>query len=84
MGTEAAWLSVVGVRPVVTGGTLIAKKVSYSVQRVDVDGSNVVQVNAQRFVPSRETTVVIPLQLHIVHFSTRDFLFGQPVGRQCG
>jgi hypothetical protein len=80
-GNGSGRLSVVGIRPVVTGGTLIAKKVSYSVQRVDVDGSNVVQVNAQRFVPSHETTVVIPLQLHTVHFSTRDFLFGQPVGQ---
>jgi hypothetical protein len=80
-GDGSGRLSVVGIRPVVIGGTLIAKKVSYSVQRVDVDGSNVVQVNEQRFVPSRETTVVIPLQLHTVHFSAHDLLFGQPVGQ---
>jgi hypothetical protein len=80
-GNGSGRLSVVGIRPVVIGGTLIAKKVSYSVQRVDVDGSNVVQVNDQRFVPSRETTVVIPLQLHTVHFSAHDLLFGQPVGQ---
>jgi hypothetical protein len=80
-GNGSGRLSVVGVRPVVTGGTLIAKKVSYSVQRVDVDGSNVVQVNNQRFIPSRQTTVVIPLQLHTVHFSAHDLLFGQPVGQ---
>jgi hypothetical protein len=55
--------------------------VNYTVQRVDVDGSNVVQVNEQRFEPSRKTTVVIPLQLHSVHFSTRDMLFGNPVGQ---
>jgi hypothetical protein len=79
-GDGSGRLTVVGIRPVVTGGTIIAKKVSYTVQRVDVDGSNVVQVNVQRFVPSHKTTVVIPLQLHTVHFSTRDLLFGQPVG----
>ena len=80
-GNGSGKLSVVGIRPVVTSGTLIARKVSYSVQRVDVDGSNAVQVNAQRFVPSRDRTVVIPLQLYTVHFRTRDLLFGQPVGQ---
>jgi hypothetical protein len=80
-GDGSGKLTVVGIRPVVNGGTVIAKKVNYTVQRVDVDGSNVVQVNSQKFVPSRKTTVVIPLQLHTVHFSTRDFLFGQPVGQ---
>jgi len=79
-GNGSGRLTLVGVRPVVSGGTIIAKKVSYTVQRVDVDGSNVVQVNAQRFVPSQKTKVVIPLQLHTVHFSTRDVLFGDPVG----
>jgi hypothetical protein len=80
-GNGRGKLSLLGIRPVVTGGTLIAKKVSYTVQRVDVDGSNVVQVNAQRFEPSRDTAVVVPLQLYSVHFRTRDLLFGQPVGQ---
>jgi hypothetical protein len=80
-GNGSGTLTVLGIRPVVTGGTIIAKRVNYTVQRVDVDGSNVVQVNEQRFEPSRKTTVVIPLQLHSVHFSTRDMLFGNPVGQ---
>jgi hypothetical protein len=80
-GNGSGRLTVVGIRPVVAGGTIIAKRVSYTVQRVDVDGSNVVQVNVQRFEPSRKTTVLIPLQLHTLHFSTRDFLFGNPVGQ---
>ncbi len=80
-GNGSGKLAVVGIRPVVNGGTVIAKKVNYTVQRVDVDGSNVVQVNVQRFTPSRlKKPLAIPLQLHTVHFSTRDFLFGQPVG----
>jgi hypothetical protein len=80
-GNGSGTLTVVGIRPVVAGGTIIAKMVSYTVQRVDVDGSNVVQVNVQRFEPSRKTTVLIPLQLHTLHLSTRDFLFGNPVGQ---
>jgi hypothetical protein len=79
-GDGSGVLRVVGIRPMVSGGTLLAKEIGYSVQRVDIDGSNVVQVNSQRFVPSQETTVVIPLQLHTVHFRTRDLLFGDPVG----
>ena len=73
-------LRLLGIRPVVTGGTLLAKEVRYRVQRVNVDGSNVVQVNAQTFVPSHKAKVVIPLLLRSVHFSTRDFLFGHPIG----
>jgi hypothetical protein len=80
-GDGSGQVTVVGIRPVASGGSVIAKKVSYTVQRVDVDGSNVVQMNAQRFEPSRRTKVVIPLQLHTLHFSTRDFLFGNPVGQ---
>jgi uncharacterized protein YjbI with pentapeptide repeats len=80
-GNGSGKVTVVGIRPMLSGGTVIAKKLSYTVQRVDVDGSNVVQVNAQRFEPSRKTTVVIPLQLHTLHLSTRDFLFGNPVGQ---
>jgi hypothetical protein len=79
-GNGSGVLTVVGIRPVVSGGTLLAKEIGYSVQRVDVDGSNVVQVNSQRFVPTQDTTVVIPLQLHTVHFRTRDLLFGDPAG----
>jgi hypothetical protein len=79
-GDGSGVLRVVGIRPMVSGGTLLAKEIGYSVQRVDVDGSNVVQVNSQRFVPTQETTVVIPLLLHTAHFRTRDLLFGDPVG----
>jgi hypothetical protein len=79
-GDGSGVLRVVGIRPMISGGTLLAKEIGYSVQRVDVDGSNVVQVNSQWFVPSQETAVVIPLQLHTVHFRTRDLLFGDPVG----
>jgi len=80
-GNGSGTLTVVGIRPVVSGGTLLAKQVRYSVQRVDVDGSNVVQVNSQQFVPIHRSAVVVPLLLRTAHFSTRDFLFNNPVGR---
>jgi len=80
-GTGAGKIRLVGIRPVVNAGTILAKPVRYRVQRVDVDGSNVVQVNQQAFVPSQEASVVVPLLLRTAHFSTRDLLFGGPVGR---
>ena len=80
-GDGSGKLRVVGIRPVVKGGTVLAKEVHYRVQRVDVDGSNVVQVNQQVFVPSQDNVVVVPLLLRTAHFSTRDFLFGHPVGK---
>lgn len=80
VGNGSGRLRMVGIRPVTNGGTILAKQVNYSVQRVDVDGSNVVQVNHQVFVPSHEPSVDIPLLLRTAHFSTRDFLFGSSVG----
>jgi hypothetical protein len=80
-GNGSGTMRVVVIRPVVSGGTLLAKEVRYSVQRVDVDGSNVVQVNSQKFMPSHRASVVVPLLLRTAHFSTRDFLFNNPVGR---
>lgn len=79
-GNGSGELRVLGIRPIVSGGTLLAKPTRYTVQRVEVDGSNVVQVNAQQFVPSQDPTVTVPLLLRTVHFSTRDLLFGHPVG----
>ena len=49
--------------------------------RVEVDGSNVVQMNHQTFVPSQKSAVVVPLLLRTAHLSTRDLLFGGAVGR---
>jgi hypothetical protein len=80
-GNGSGKVTLLGIQPVVSGGTLLGKKISYTVQRVDIDGSNVVQVNAQRFVPSRKSTLVVPVQLYTVHFSTSDMLFGSPAGQ---
>jgi hypothetical protein len=79
-GDGSGKLRMVGMRPMVSGNTVLAKQVRYGVQRVDVDGSNVVQVNRQVFTPSHDANIVVPLLLRTAHFSTRDFLFGGPVG----
>ncbi|MCW2811425.1 MAG: hypothetical protein JWP61_1883 [Friedmanniella sp.] len=79
-GNGSGKIRMVGTRPTVNGNTVVAKPVRYSVQRVDVDGSNVVQVNRQVFSPTATTSLVVPLLLRTAHFSTRDFLLGSPVG----
>ncbi|WP_374967713.1 hypothetical protein [Terrabacter sp. BE26] len=78
--TGAGTVRLLGIRPVNSSGTLVAKEIKYTVQRVQVDGSNVVRVNQQPFVPSQKQTVTISLLLLGAHFRTRDFLFGSPVG----
>jgi hypothetical protein len=81
VGNGSGELQMVGIRPVVDSNTLVSKNVRYSVQRVDVDGSNVVQASQLVFQPSQQPSVVVPLLLRSAHFSTRDFLFGWPVGK---
>jgi hypothetical protein len=78
--TGAGTVRLLGIRPVNSSGTLVAKEIKYTVQRVQVDGSNVVRVNQQPFVPSQKQAVTISLLLLGAHFRTRDFLFGSPVG----
>jgi hypothetical protein len=80
-GDGSGTLRLVGIQAKVNSGTLVAKQVSYTVQAVEVDGSNVVQMNHQTFVPSQKSTVVVPLLLRTAHLSTRDLLFGGAVGR---
>jgi hypothetical protein len=80
-GDGTGTLRLVGIQAKVNGGTVVAKQVSYTVQTVEVDGSNVVQMNHQSFVPSQKPDVVVPLLLRTAHLSTRDLLFGGAVGR---
>jgi hypothetical protein len=54
--------------------------VQYAVERVDVDGSNVVQRARQRFFPSRTARLRVPLLLYSASFAGRDALFGDPAG----
>jgi len=78
--TGAGTVRLLGIRPINSSGTLVAKEIKYTVQRVQVDGSNVVRVSQQPFVPSQKQTVTISLLLLGAHFKTHDFLFGSPVG----
>lgn len=59
---------------------LVAKELQYSVESVMVDGSNVVNRAEQRFFIREETTRRIRLLLYSVQFSSRDAVFGNPVG----
>ncbi|HET6770865.1 MAG TPA: hypothetical protein VFH75_04435, partial [Actinomycetota bacterium] len=59
---------------------LEAKELQYSLESVEVDGSNVVNRAEQRFYIKGKATWEIRLLLYSVHFSTQDALFGSPVG----
>ncbi|MGH2605898.1 MAG: hypothetical protein ACRDG5_04845, partial [Anaerolineales bacterium] len=55
--------------------------VVYAVQRVEVDGSNVVNRGQLRLVAeARQDTWTLPLLLYSARFEPRDALFGGPVG----
>jgi hypothetical protein len=69
-----------GTRVVSLGGGLETKDVQYSVASVEIRGANVVNRGAQRFTPSRERVFRIETLWHKVHFSSRDLLFGSPIG----
>jgi hypothetical protein len=79
-GDGSGTLRLVGIEARMSSGTLVAKQVSYTVRAVDVDGSNVVLMSHQTFVPSQKAAVVVPLLLRTAHLSTRDLLFGGAVG----
>jgi len=55
-------------------------EIQYGVDRVMVDGSNVVNTSQQRFYPARGDVIVIQLLFYSAHVSARDAFFGFPVG----
>jgi hypothetical protein len=59
---------------------LVRRPVYHSVQRVIVDGSNVINRGQQRFFPVRERRPQIQLLFFSARFRARDALFGFPVG----
>jgi hypothetical protein len=69
-----------GIRLLSQNGAVVAKELVYDVQRVMVDGSNVVQVGSQRFRPAQAQQLDIPLQLRTAHFTAHDLLFQRPLG----
>lgn len=73
------WLQVSRVVPR-AGGRLRSQSLRYSVQRVSVRGSNVVNAGQQRFRPAKTPEFPIQLLLYSARFQTRDAFFGFPIG----
>jgi len=61
-------------------GALVSKKLVYRIQRVSVDGSNLVNRAQQAFLPSATGSVSVRLLFYAVGFQARDTLFGFPIG----
>ncbi|HEY7345853.1 MAG TPA: hypothetical protein VH620_09845 [Gaiella sp.] len=72
------WLQ--GVRVVSTPNGPLAKDVLQSIERVRVDGANVVNRAQQRFFPRKQRAFGITLLLYSARFAARDALFGFPIG----
>jgi hypothetical protein len=78
-GGELRWLQVSRVVPKL-GGKLVSKSLQYSVQRVLVKGSEVVNAGQQQFRPSKTPEVPVQLLLYSARFKTKDAFFGFPIG----
>jgi hypothetical protein len=78
-GAEPRWLQVSRVVPKL-GGRLQTKSLTYSVQRVLVKGSQVVNAGQQQFRPSKTPEIPVQLLLYNVRFQTKDAFFGFPIG----
>ncbi|WP_340682728.1 hypothetical protein LCL61_29225 [Amycolatopsis coloradensis] len=67
------------VRPVLEAGSAVAKEVTYSLQSVVIDGTNVVNAGEQRLIPNRTGDVKFVVLLRSVRFQIRDWLSRDPV-----
>ena len=72
------WLE--GTRVVSRGGGLESKDVEYSVSSAQIHGANIVNRGAQRFAPARDRVFRIKTLWYHARFSSRDLLFGSPIG----
>ena len=72
------WLQ--GVRVISTPAGPVEKDVQQSLERVFVDGANVVNRAQQRFFPHRQRKVGVTLLLYSARFAAQDALFGFPIG----
>jgi hypothetical protein len=72
------WLHAERVTTVQAGA--LARPITYSVQRVMVDGTNVVNRSQQRFDPTQVQDVSIWLLFFPAEFQVRDAVFGFPIG----
>lgn len=76
---QSRWLQVSRVVPKL-GGRLQSKSLQYSVQRVVVKGSSVVNAGQHQFRPSKTPVVPVQLLLYSARFQTKDAFFGFPIG----
>ena len=77
-GTKPVWLQAGQVVRRPTG--LEAKKISYVLESVMIDGSNVVNRGQQRFVVNRKGVWKLKLLLYDARFKAIDAVFGFPLG----
>ncbi|RSM83214.1 hypothetical protein DMH04_24100 [Kibdelosporangium aridum] len=67
------------VRPVLEAGSAVGKEVTYYLQSVVIDGTNVVNAGEQRLMPDRTAAAKFVVRLRSAHFQIRDWLFGRPL-----
>jgi hypothetical protein len=75
---QPAWLQ--GSRVVQPAQRLIVKNLDWSVQRVEVDGTTVVNASQQRFSPATQQDVAVRLLFFDVDLQVHDAVFGFPTG----
>ena len=68
-------------RVLLTSDGARSRPIEYAVERVDVDGSNVVNRAQLRFFPLRTDRLRVPLLLYSISFVTTDALFGGRPGK---
>jgi hypothetical protein len=67
------------VRPVLEAGSAVGKEVTYYLQSVVIDGTNVVNAGEQRLMPNRTADAEFVVLLRSVRFQVRDWLSGDPL-----
>jgi hypothetical protein len=72
-------VSLTAVRPVLEAGSAVGKEVTYYLQSVVIDGTNVVNAGEQRLMPNRTADVKFVVLLRSARFQVRDWLFGDPL-----
>jgi hypothetical protein len=68
-------------RVLLTGAGVRSRPIEYAVERVEIDGANVVHRSQRRFFPLRAARVRVPLLLYSARFVATDALFGGRGGR---
>jgi hypothetical protein len=83
-GGDAVWLPGTRVVPYLTQTrattALLSKNIDYQIEKVLVDGANVVNRAQQRFMPRRTRVVPVRLLFFETKVASRDAFFGFPIG----